>query len=199
MIRTLLIFFLYLTLLTGPSPTQVLGQSPLNFDSLQSVLMTQMRLGNRRALRDMATFLDKPTFSTSARRTLAQHTFFTTSEIDVTKATREQVLSFFYEHEKQFKFSEMLAAFYLTPIEDQPTSVQFTRLSGNELDPSVSLRILANQFDSIVQNKKESVDCQRIINEIANLETPESVDWLRRTLTALPFGKKGITVNLALC
>ncbi len=199
MIRTLTIFLFFFTLFYGLFPPQLLGQSASNVDSLQAVLTTQMRLGNRRALRDMATFLDKSAFANTARRSLVEHTFFTPSEIDVTKASREQFISFFYDNEKRLKFSEMLGAFYLTPIENQTTAIQFSRLTTAEIDPSVSLRILVSQFDSLVLKKTESVDCQRIINDIAGIETLESFDWLRRTLTNLPFGKKATTVNLALC
>ncbi len=158
-----------------------------------------MRLGNRRAVRDMATFLDKPAYANTARCALAKHTFFTPSELDVTRASREQFLSFYYDNETRLKYSEMLAAFYLTPVENQTTDITFSRMSTSEMDPSVSLRFLTNKFDSFANKKAENIDCQLIIKEIGNLETPESFDWLRRTLLTLPLGKKAITVNLALC
>ncbi len=199
MIRTLHIFFLLSTILLEGFLGQVMGQSSLNIDSMQSVLTEQMRHGNPRAMRDMATFLDKPPFADAARSELLKHTFFTSSEIDVTKASREQFLSFFYDNEKKLKYSELLAAFYVTPIENQPTNLSFTRSSINETDPSVSLLILTNKFDSLVLKKEQSVDCQKVIKEIAALETPESFDWLRRTLSILPFGKKATSVNLTLC
>jgi hypothetical protein len=199
MIRTLSIFSFFLTILSGLFPSKISAQSSLNVDSLQSVLVTQMRLGNRRALRDMSTFLDKPAFAKNARRALLEHTYFAPSELDVSKASREQFLSFFYDNENRLKFSDMLAAFYVTPIENQSTDIKFSRASTSEKDPSVSLLILTNSFDSLVAKKTENADCQRIIGEIAAIETPESYDWLRRNLTALPFGKKATSINLALC
>jgi hypothetical protein len=199
MIRTLFLFSFFLTILSGLFPPQISAQSSLNIDSLQSVLVTQMRLGNRRALRDMATFLDKPASANTARCALLKHTFFTTSELDVSKASREQFLSFFYDNEKRLKYSDMLAAFYITPVENQQTELKFSRESASEMDPSVSLRFLTSRFDSLASKKIENIDCQRIIHEIAVLETPEAYDWLRRTLNALPFGKKATAINLALC
>lgn len=199
MVRTLFIFLFFLTLLFGLFSVQISAQSSLNFDSLQSVLTTQMRLGNRRAVRDMATFLDKPAFSKAARRTLLEHTFFMPTEIDLTTASREQCLSFFYDHEKQIKYSDILAAFYLTPIENQSTNKTFSQLSKPEIDPSVSLRFLTNQFDSLVSKKAKTDDYQRLIQKITELETPEAFDWLRLTLTNLPLGKTATAVNLALC
>lgn len=199
MTRTLFTFLLFSTLQIGLFHTPIFGQSFINIDSLQSVLTTQMRLGNRRALRDMASFLDKPAFAMTARRSLVEHTFFTPSEIDVTKTSREQFLSFFYDNEKRLKFSDMLAAFYLTPVENQSTPFTFSRLSATETDPSVSLRLLTNKFDSLVSKKVETDDYQRIIQKITDIETPEAFDWLRRTLLLLPLGKTATAVNVALC
>jgi hypothetical protein len=199
MIRTKLIFLLCLTILSGLFPPQMIGQPTQNIDSLQAVLVTQMRLGNRRALRDMATFLDKPNVANNARAALLKHTFFTPSEIDLTKATREQFLSFFYDNEKKFKHSYMLDAFYLTPAEDQASELKFLRATKDQEDPSVYLRFLTNSFDSLAAKKNEAIECQQIIQKIADLETPEAYDWIRRTLSLLPFGKKATTINLALC
>ncbi len=199
MTRTLFTFLLFLILLVGPFFAPVFGQSSINIDSLQSVLTTQMRLGNRRALRDMASFLDKPAFATAARRAIVAHTFFISTEIDASKASREQFLSFFYDNEKQLKFSDMLAAFYLTPVENQATSLTFPNLSTTEIDPSVSLRFLTGQFDSLVLKKKETDDYQRIIQKVTDIGTPQAFDWLRRTLLLLPLGKQATAVNVALC
>ena len=83
MTRTLFTILLFSTLQIGLFHAPILGQSSINIDSLQSVLTLQMRLGNRRALRDMAYFLDKPPFATVARRAIVAHTFFTPAEIDI--------------------------------------------------------------------------------------------------------------------
>jgi hypothetical protein len=199
MIRKLSIFFLLLTILSGLFPPQLSGQSDVNVDSLQLVLTEQIQRGNWRALRDMATFLDKPAHANLARRVLLNHTFFTPSELDVAQATREQCLSFFYDKRNDMKFSDILNAFYVTPIENQTETIHLTRVEAAEIDPSVSLRILTAQFDSLALKKQETYDVQKLIRKIGALETPESYDWLRRTLTLLPFGKKATTVNLALC
>lgn len=199
MIRTLFSFLFLSILQLTLFGTLLLGQNAQSFDALHTTLTEQMRLGNRRAMRDMATFLDKPDFATQSRRVLVEHTYFTPTEIDLTTASREQFLSFFYDHEKQIKFSDILGAFYLTPIENQLTDVKFTRLSTTETDPSVSLRFLTNLVDSLVSKKIENVDLQRLINDIADIGTPEAFDWLRRTLNILPLGKKATTLNIVLC
>ena len=171
MIRILFSFLFLLILQQTVFQSLLFGQKSFNFDSLHTTLTEQMRLGNRRAMRDMATFLDKPELSAQSRRALVAHTYFTSAEIDLTTASREQFLSFFYDHEKKLKFSDMLGAFYLTPIEDQQTDVTFTRLPTGEMDPSVSLRFLTNLFDSLVSKKAENVDYQKLIQEIADNDT----------------------------
>ncbi|MDZ7879357.1 MAG: hypothetical protein U5L45_16870 [Saprospiraceae bacterium] len=199
MIRKQRIFFLLWVLLSGLLPQQLSGQSDVDIDSLQLVLTDQIQHGNWRALRDMATFLDKPDYANRTRGVLLHHTFFTPSELDVAHATREQCLSFLYDKRNQLKFSDVLKAFYLTPIENQTATINLKRSETTETNPSVYFRILTNQFDSLVSKKQETYHCQKLIKKIAALETPESYDWLRRTLTLLPFGKNAIETNLALC
>ena len=99
--------------------TALVAQAPTGTDALWSELEEQIQKGNRRALRDLATFLDKPNYADATRRTLLRYTFFTKNEIDLSRATREEFLVFFYEQEERLKFSEILKAFYRTPVEIQ--------------------------------------------------------------------------------
>ena len=191
-------------------PLYLSAQSAATSEAVWSELAAQIRLGNRRALRDIASFLEKPAFSAASRRVLIEHTFFMPSEINLTRASREEFLTFFYDHEKTLKFSEILSAFYVTPIEFQTSenikaAVGKTENLGTTpqyltpFDPSLQLQTYSRQFDSLILKKAQVFDIQQVIEKINALETPESFDWLRRTLTESSFDKTKSELNLSLC
>ena len=89
------------------SPVLV-AQPPTGLSALWSELEQQIQHGNRRALRDLGSFLDKPTYVVETRRALARYTFFMSTEIDLSNVSREEFLVFFYDNEDRLKFSEIL-------------------------------------------------------------------------------------------
>ena len=179
--------------------TALVAQAPTGTDALWSELEEQIQKGNRRALRDLATFLDKPNYADATRRTLLRYTFFTKNEIDLSRATREEFLVFFYEQEERLKFSEILKAFYRTPVEIQDLDSSLFKVDFVAPPPSVQLHVLVQKFDLFHQKKQETTDIQSIIDEIAALKTAESYDWLRRTLASEAFGQSYADAYLNLC
>ena len=189
------LFFIY----TG----SLFAQAPLGRDALWADLEEQIQKGNRRALRDLATFLDKPNYAEATRLALMRYSFFTCKEIDLSLASREEFLQFYYQQEKYLKFSEILKAFYLTPIENQTldtTAVRANLLNNkNFATPSVKLDFLSQKFDSLCQIKSHTIDVESVIDEISALKTSESYSWLRRTLISEPFGQTNSNAYLGLC
>ena len=189
---------LLIVTLIGFSST-VLAQQMPDFTQTSVELTRQIKTGNRWAIRDLVTFLDKPAAQQAARTILLEHTFFTKSELDLQNASREQCLIFFYDNEKRFKYSEMLNAFYVTPIENQTIELPVETITTPNADPSVSLRFLSQKFDSLLFSKAQNVDYQQVIHDVSALDIPEAYDWLRRTLLAAPLGNENITFNLSIC
>lgn len=181
----------------------IFAQAPTGMDALWSELEEQIQRGNRRALRDLATFLDKPNYADATRRTLMRYTFFTKNEINISTASREDFLVFFYDNEDRLKFSEILKGFYRTPVEEQMLDSTLFNIRLNEntskITPSVKLFFLSQKFDSLCQKKQEIVDIQSVIDEISAIQTLESYDWLRRTLASEPFGQRYSDAYLSLC
>jgi hypothetical protein len=181
------------------------AQPPTGTDALWSELEEQVQRGNRRALRDLATFLDKPVYADATRRTLLRYTFFTKNEINVSTATREEMLGFFYEQESALKFSEIIKGFYKTPIEEQSLdSLLFQNKLQDEkntaaADPSVRFHFLTQKFDSLCLKEVETYEIQVVIEEINAFKSIESYDWLRRNLATEPLGQRSSDVYLVLC
>ena len=181
----------------------LLAQAPTGTDALWSELEEQIQRGNRRALRDLATFLDKPNYAEATRRTLMRYTFFTKNEINLSTASREDFLVFFYDNEDRLKFSDILKGFYKTPIEEQILDSTLWRIklleNSSKIPPSVKLSLLSQKFDSLCQKKQDILDIQSVIDDISAIQTPESYDWLRHTLASAPFGQRNSDAYLNLC
>jgi hypothetical protein len=176
----------------------LLAQTKVTDVAVMADLEAQLAVGNKRALRDMGSFLDRPHLSDAARRALAQYTFFIPSEIDLARCDRTTFFNFYYDNEKLFKFSEIIGGFYLTPIEFQPyDTAQFAPTPFTP--PSVSLRNLASKFTQMAQNREEPDSLVTLIQQIAQLEAPERFDWLRQTLRAQLVNRGKTEVNVAIC
>ncbi len=178
----------------------LIAQPPTGTDALWSELEEQIQRGNRRALRDLATFLDKPNYADATRRTLMRYTFFTKQEINLSHVSREEFLAFFYEKEDQLKFSEILKAFYTTPVEEQTLDTNLVKARCfTQSPPSVQLYFLSQKFDILSHKKEESPDIQSVIDNVTSLKTAESYEWLRRVLASEPFGQRYADAYLNLC
>ncbi len=181
----------------------LIAQAPTGMAALWSELEEQIQKGNKRALRDLATFLDKPNYADVTRQTLKRYTFFTKKEINISTASRTDFLSFFYDNESHIKFSEILKAFYRTPIEEQSLDtslfkVQIIRKTAQP-PPSVKRALLAQKFDSLCLKKQKDTVIQSVIQEMSALKTRDAYDWLRRTLVSEPFGQGFDDAYLSLC
>ena len=202
------IYILFTSALLFSDSVRTFAQAAFSYNMLLNDLETSLRKGNQRTLRDVASLLDKPLYQNSAILLLEKYTFFTKSEIDLQHTTRSQFMDFYFNNEDKIKFSEILQAFYITPVENQPYDFTVKTFIGSAHDdPSVLLRNLVIEFDKTFKNgtsreNKQGVNTkvlQDIILRIAALNTPESFQWLRNTLAAAPFNKKEIELYLTLC
>ena len=155
--RKLLFIFLFLLQIFGISVTTK-AQAAYSYDVLTSDLESQLRKGNRRALRDLAGLLDKPVYHETAIILFETYTFFTKDEIDIEHTTRDQFMRFYFNNEEKIKHSEILHAFYITPVEVQPYNFEVTSAPDKpEDDPSVLLRSLVIDFDKSFKKGADSI------------------------------------------
>lgn len=91
----------------------------VNYHHLVEDLERVLAKGNKRTLRDLGSLLDKKGIDHKIRNILDKYTLFTASAIDIQKISRADFLSFFYDNEKQFQYSELFGAFYLVPLENR--------------------------------------------------------------------------------
>jgi hypothetical protein len=178
----------------------LIAQAAVSFDVLLSDIEAQLHKGNTRALKDAATLLDKPSYHDAAVIILEENTFFTKQEIDLPHATREQFMSFYFANAERIKYSDILKAFYITPVENQSFTYDVKIKSHTSVvDPTVELRNLSIEFEKVSKRNGNSSELIALIGKIEALNCREGYQWLRNTLQSTPFNKSKTELYLALC
>jgi hypothetical protein len=176
------------------------AQAAVSFDVLLSNIEAQLQKGNKRALKDAATLLDKPSYHDAAIIILEENTFFTKQEIDLPHATREQYMAFYFANVDRIKYSDILKAFYITPIENQSFTYDVKIKSHiSVIDQTIELRNLSIEFEKVLKRNGNSAELITIIGKIEALNCREGYQWLRNTLLSTPFNKSKTELYLALC
>jgi hypothetical protein len=180
------------------APTYLSAQLPterVDCDKLILSLDQSLSKGSKRALRDVCTLLsaDYPSeCSASARMLLHRYTFFTPKELLIDQANRTTALLFYYDNANKILFSDALQGFYLTPIEQQLSSFNIAFKSMDAPDES-SLRELHIHWQkalSLANDAEKGRAMQRVIREIASLQTKESWNWLLNLLNTNALGNQ---------
>lgn len=134
-------------------------------------LEKQLKSGKVIALRDVGTFLDeKNDDSNTAFRLLQKYTIFSPLEINLKQQpSRKEWMNFYYENEKAIRFSGLLNAFYLKPVEKQTSDHELKKLkyslSGSRFhfskdlfNPNVSSKIVLTETKRLIEAVKFSHD-----------------------------------------
>ena len=78
----------------------------------------QLKSGNSRYLRDIASFLDSKNTHDHALEILSNKTVFPSSQISIdSKTSKADFYDFYYEHRDQIKYSHILQMYYTIPLE----------------------------------------------------------------------------------
>jgi Ca2+-binding EF-hand superfamily protein len=160
-----------------------------------SLLEKNVRKGNFVALHDLCSLLDRPTtVADSARQILLQNTFFQDHEILFKTCTRREAMQFLNNNDGKIRYSELMHAFYLTPIEfhKPPPSIRFVfKPLGDSvrLESSRALRNFVQEFSKLLKND-DSLRLPTFIQRIADLNTREAYGWLLNVIENRTFGTR---------
>ncbi len=172
----------------------------IDYQSLIDTLSLEIYDGNKKALRDLGTLLDKPAFKDQILEILKNASLFTKGEFDYTKTVdRIGFLSFYYDYESQIRFSELLRAFYITPIESQITNFKVVHnIKKEKRDPAVKLQRLSREFEVFLElgNDKKVLS---LTAQIGNLRTNESYEFLLYTLRSQQMFNSPLNDPVRLC
>ncbi len=135
------------------------------------------RNGHKRAIRDLMSLVNNPTMEVEARAGLVDLTLFK-DQIDVKKASRAELLKFYYDNSEILHFSSLLDAYYCTPIENQATEYKLFTLDAYQMsDRSMHLRKYIRYIDQAVEYKSIS-DLRDLVEKVADLQILEGQAYL---------------------
>jgi hypothetical protein len=169
------------------------GQSAATIKNLYEI-ENHARIGDKNALRDLATFLDNPRLKDLAQQSLYELTLFTNAEIDLTKPIAKQVfLDFFYSNSDKIRYSQLLNIFYITPVEQQKTNLtpENTHQEVPADHSEALMKAIYQLNDNILKNYWSSAE--KNITTISDLKLKEGYEILLDIAEKMPWknAKKG--------
>ena len=161
------------------------GQSPFSPDQTVLLLESKIKSGEKRALRDIGTFLDNPQYKDRILQILQEFTLFKDDEVKLSsELSKQSFLNFYYDHEFNIHFAPFIQAFYVTPLEERRSVHVIKPLpSSSEEDKILALKDYIYLLKSKIQANEKSIE--PIIEEIAALELEEGLLFLQETLSKI--------------
>lgn len=169
-------FLCFLMLVTDVQAQQ--GKT-IAYDSLMVLLQEEAQLGNKRALRDLGSLLDKDQISDQVKAFLKEVCIFTDKELNFSQTVdRSKFHQFYYDNEENIQYSTLLNAYFLTAPEDRIIKYELKEANkAKAADNASLLRNFITKYQSAVASHKNG-DLIQVINKIAELKTDESYEFL---------------------
>ncbi len=146
-------------------------------EKLLIILDENLAQGDLIALRDLIKLYDKYPDNQEVAHLLQKYTLLTKEEWDWEEHTeREKLTPLFYEKSAAFRFSELLNAFYLTPIEDRLGEYAIAPKKGGQIDPFL-IRKSKQKIETYLQQKDYSA-LTEAIDRIGVYKNPTVVSIL---------------------
>jgi len=186
------------------TPTGSLWAQFVDYDRLIDHLQLEINSGNPKALRDLGSLLDNKEAAKRAQDLMQKHTLFTIAEMDLSKqVSRQEFLDFYYVNQREFKHSQLLNSFYLTPVESQPVPYEIKNPKREEpRDLSTQLRKLTLKFEAFIATGDEK-NAISTIEKIGILKLNEGykylVDVLKRNRVFLSSIKNPTSIIENIC
>ncbi len=142
----------------------------LEYDQIVDQLEKEVHKGQKRALRDLGSLLDKNEIDQKIRVILSNATFFTANEIDVNQSSKMEFLSFYYDNEQKIQYSELLDIFYITPLENRKISFEMKSVSFE--DESINTGMIRRYFMDLEEllSTKQFGEVHKLIQKMASLK-----------------------------
>ncbi|MEM9991486.1 MAG: hypothetical protein AAF738_06950, partial [Bacteroidota bacterium] len=177
----------------------VYAQDRIESTTLQLVnaIEGEIELGEKRAIRDLATLIERPEAKATILEILQQHTLFTSREININRYTsKQQLLDFYYENEDHIQYSELLQVFYITPLDERTSYYTLqAAINDEETDAVVRLRQHIRRYEQYVATEDYNSAASQI-QRIAQLDVSEGYEYLLGVLAKRPFKRRSKAARL---
>ncbi len=151
-------------------------------------ISNRLQKGQKLALRDLANIWQKQPADQGIKYLAQRHLLLTSEEFDWEgKNLPTQLLSLYYNREKELRYSEFLAAFYITPIEERTVQTQIKEWHPPSFDLLVHKTISKN-LDAALKSKNYSA-LRHTITLVDQLEPTIADDLLSRLVLDKKFLK----------
>ncbi|MEL6944888.1 MAG: hypothetical protein AAFO82_19705, partial [Bacteroidota bacterium] len=150
-----------------------------------------LQKGNPMGLRDAALLLERRSVQRDALGLLKKYTLFTPREFNFSNYTsKDEFLHFFYQQADNIKYSSLLEAFYITPIEDIKLLYNVELISSEQqVLPTSRLRQHIKRLEKDIEiGDVQSAETQ--IQRIGQLELEEGYQYLLTLLDIRSFKRK---------
>ena len=158
--------------------------------ALLAQLEEEVSKGNKIALRDIGTLLDKKGASIEANRILKKHTLFLNKEFNINQSFgKKEFLKFFYDNVDEIVFFYPAQVFYISAFDVEDVKHEIVPLPKNlATQQTVQLRKLRNELNQAIAEKNES-NIRKDLAKLAALNTQASKEYLLDILQKKAFQK----------
>ena len=152
--------------------------------SILDRLEQQLVKGNKKRLRDIGSLLDREDCRADVIQLLGDYSLFTAEEIQIDEQlTRQAFLDFYYDNQSFIRFSPLLKAYYIQPIEARTVNYKLQKIEKNAaIDAAVQLRKYRQLLQKAIQQKKE----KRVVAALDSLSLIRSEETAQVLLKTLP-------------
>ncbi len=183
-------FWLLSAMLLAGNATSYGQTSTQNEDFGWIIIDISKRLnkGQKLALRDLANIWQKQPNDLGLKYLAQRHLLLTAEEFNwESNQLPNQLLSLYYDREKELQFSEFLSAFYITPIEERTIQIQIKEWHPPSFDLFVNKTIRKN-LDAALRTKNYKA-LRHTVTLVDQLETTVADDLLSNLLLDKNFSK----------
>ena len=165
----IILLFFPIILLSQPA-------SRVQYTDLLPQMESDLQQGRKQTLRDLGGLLDKPKVKKQARQLLQKYTHFTNEEIDLEKASKQEFLDFYYDHYTNFNYSQLLHAYYLTPLESRKVDFEIRSLKKKSARGGNARQLFVELDEELTAAKYDKV--ADILDRIAWFPLEETEEML---------------------
>ena len=183
-----LTYIIFSLLLLTLSP--ILSGFSTDHAALLAQLEEEISKGNKIALRDVGTLLDKDGASIEAHRILKKYTLFLNNEFNLGQSFgKKEFLKFFYDHVEEITFFYPAQVFFISAFQLKEIKHEIAPLPKNlKTQQTVQLRKLRNELNKAMSEKNET-DISKYIKNVSNLNTQPAKEYLLDILQKKEFQK----------
>jgi hypothetical protein len=152
LLKTIIFSFLLSTFLAN----SIFAQETDFFTALEQ----QLKIGQKRSLRDLATVLDEPIRGKKALQLIKAYSLFTPDELAIDSSlSKARMINFYYDNFEKINFSPLLSAFYITPAEDRNASYDIKKKTNDQ-----GFDIYDDTWKILLKGKIESKEYLKVLD-----------------------------------